>query len=92
MSLSPRVRLCLGLWVGFAFVVFNVTYDWQTRMAGHTFAAAQLARHAQGRPLPSIDDAFRPLVAAAARESGAWAVTIAALGIAATTAAARASK
>jgi hypothetical protein len=83
------VRVALGLWLLLAIVVFNVRFDWQTRMANHAFVRSQLARHAQGLPTLSIDDGFRPMVHDAARDAALWFAAVAATGAAATALAVR---
>jgi hypothetical protein len=90
--MTQPVKVVLGLWLLLAIVVFNVRYDWQARMAGHAFVRSQIARHAQGLPTLSINDGYRPMVRAAARHSALWLAAIAAVGLAATTIAARAQK
>ena len=79
----------MGLWLLLAIVVFNVRFDWQTRMANHAFVRSQIVRHQQGLPTLSINEAFRPMVGDAAREAAWWLVLIAAAGTAATAAARR---
>lgn len=90
--MTKRARVAIGLWAVFAFAVFNVTFDWQTRTAGHVFAGTQLHRHAAGQPVATINDGFRPMVRAAALRSSAWLGLILGAGVIATAAAARASK
>lgn len=85
-------QVALGLWLLLAIVVFNVRFDWQARLAAHAFVQAQLQRQAQGQPLPSLTDGFRPMVRAAAGEALVWLVAIAAAGTAATAVAARTSR
>jgi hypothetical protein len=34
----------MGLWLLLAVAVFCVSFDWQTRVAGHEFVKAQLLR------------------------------------------------
>ena len=86
----PRsARWAIGLWMVFAIAVFSVTFDWQTRVAGHEFVKAQVARHRQGQPVITINDGFTPMVAAAARRSAIWLVVIAVGGTAASVMAAR---
>ena len=70
----------------------NVTFDWESRVAGHAFVQAQLLRQQQGQPTISINDGFRPMVRTAARHSAVWLVVIAAAGIAATAVAAMQTK
>jgi hypothetical protein len=82
----------VGLWFFLAIVVFSVTFDWQTRAAGHRFVASQRVRHQQGLPTLTINDGFRPMVRAAARQSAVWLVVIAAAGTAATALATRSYK
>jgi hypothetical protein len=86
------VRVALGLWLLLAIVVFNVRFDWLTRMAGHAFVRSQIVRHEQGLPTLSINDGFRPMIRAAARRSALWLVAIAAAGAGATALAARAQR
>jgi predicted short-subunit dehydrogenase-like oxidoreductase (DUF2520 family) len=87
--MSKSARWSAALWLLFAMVVFNVTFDWETRAAGYAFVSSQVARQQAGQPTISINDGFRPMVHAAARHSSVWLVGIAAFGLAATTAAAR---
>ena len=91
-SLPRSARLALALWLLLAIVVFNVRFDWQARLAGHAFVRSQIARHEQGLPTLSINDGFRPMIRAAARQSAFWPVAIAAAGVAATAIAARAQR
>ena len=90
--MSKGVRWAFSLWLLFAVVVFNVRFDWQSRMAGHAFVHSQLMRQRQGLPPISINDGFRPLVRDAARDAAVWLVVIAAFGLASTAVAARASR
>ena len=92
LSLPRSARWAMGLWILLALVVFNVRFDWQTRMANHAFVRSQIARHKQGLPTLSINDGFRPMVRDAAREATVWLGAIAAVGAAATAAAARAQR
>ena len=79
--LVPRsARWALGLWLLLAIVVFNVRFDWNTRMAGYEFAAAQLERRDLGAPLQTINDGFRPMVRQAALDASVWFVAIAGAG------------
>ena len=81
----PRpARLALAAWWVFALVVCSVRFDWQTRFAGYSFVRSQVALQAQGLPVLTINDGFRPMVRAAAREAAVWLVVIAAAGSAAT--------
>ena len=78
----------VALWFVLAFVVFNVTFDWDMRAAGNRFARSQVARHEQGLPPHTINQEFRPMVRAAARQSLVWFALIfgtgsAAIGVAA---------
>jgi hypothetical protein len=79
-SLFRAARLAMALWFLLAIVVFNVTFDWNTRMAGHGFVASQLIRRDQGRPVQTINDGFRPMVRQAAFDASRWLVVIAAAG------------
>jgi hypothetical protein len=92
LSLPRPARLAIAAWWLLAIVVFNVRFDWQTRMANHTFVRSQLARQAQGLPVLTINDGFRPMVRAAARDAAVWLVLIAAAGSVATAVAAKASR
>jgi len=73
----------MGLWIVLAIAVFSVSFDWQTRVAGHEFVKAQVLRQRQGQPTISINDGYRPMVGAAARRSAVWLVVIAVGGTAA---------
>lgn len=90
--MTKRARLAIGLWAVFAFAVFNVTFDWQTRTAGLVFAGTQLHRHAAGLPVATINEGFRPMVRAAALRSSVWLGLILGTGVIATAAASRTSK
>ena len=70
------VKLSLALWLVLALAVFSVVFDAKTRAAGFDFVAAQMARRAQGEPLDTIDNGFRPRLHAAAVESSLWPVLI----------------
>jgi hypothetical protein len=87
-SARRQVTLAIGAWLLLAVVVFSVRFDWQTRVAGYAFVRSQYARQAQGLPLLTINDGFRPMVRDAAREAAVWLVLIAAAGSAATATAA----
>ena len=76
--------VAIGLWILLAIVVFNVTYDWQTRAAGHAFVQSQLARRQQRQPTITVNEGFRPMVREAASDSVVWLVLIAAAGSGAT--------
>jgi hypothetical protein len=78
--MSRSAKVALALWFLLAVVVFSVTFDWKTRMAGHAFVAAQLAHRRQGEPVQTINDGFRPLVRLAALDASKWLVSIAAAG------------
>ena len=87
-ALPRRAQVAIGVWWLLAIVVFNVRFDWQTRVANYAFVRSQVARQAQGLPVLTINDGFRPMVRAAAREAAVWLVVIAAAGSAATAVAA----
>ena len=63
-------KLALALWAVFAVAVFSVTFDWRTRQAAWQFMGQQSQRRAQGLPLDTIENGFRPMMHAAARRSG----------------------
>jgi hypothetical protein len=72
---SPA-KVALRLWAVLALAVFSVTFDWETRKAGFQFIYQQAERRAQGAPLDTIENGFRPLVRAAALQSVVWLVVI----------------
>lgn len=78
--MTRPVKRALLLWAVLAVVVFNVTFDWQTRMSNLAFTVAQVQRRAQGRPLQTINDGFRPLVGEAAQRASIWLLLILAVG------------
>lgn len=82
--MTTGARLAVALWAVFAFAVFNVTFDWQTRVAGLEFAAGQLRRHAAGAPVATINEGLRPMVRAAAVRSSGWLALILGTGVIAT--------
>ena len=79
----------MGLWLLLAIVVFNVKFDWDVRAANRAFVESQIARHRQGLPTLSINEAFRPMVRAAAQRAAVWLAVIAIAGCAAAAAARR---
>ena len=85
------VTLALVLWAVFAVAVFSVTFDWQTRQAAWQFMGQQGQRRAQGLPLETIDNGFRPMMHAAARQSAVWLLLILAGGTSAVLVASRRS-
>ena len=89
----PRsARWALGLWLLLAVVVFNVRFDWNTRMANYRFASAQIAAHQQGLPVQTINEGFRPMVRQSAVEAGRWLALIAAAGTVLTIGASKSTK
>ena len=74
--------LAAGLWLALAVVVWNVTFDWQTREEARAFAAQQVLRARDGGPRATLNEGFRPRVGAVARQSSAWAGAILAVGAA----------
>jgi hypothetical protein len=92
-SRVPRnARWALALWMLLGLVVFNVTFDWQVRMAGYAFVGSQVARHQQGQPTLTITEAFRPMVRRAAIDSSMWLALIVIAGSGMTLAAAKTAK
>jgi hypothetical protein len=64
-----------------AFVVWNLTFDYQLRRAGDAFVAEQMASWAGRRPPALIRDAFRPRVIRAAAISSGAAALVAGVGV-----------
>ncbi len=64
-----------------AFVVWNLTFDYQLRRAGDAFVTEQLATRARQQPPALIRDAFRPRVAQAAVISTVAAGLVAGAGV-----------
>ena len=75
-------RLAAGLWLALAVVVWNVTFDWQTREEARAFAARQVLQARDVSPRATLNEGFRPRVGAVARQSSAWAGVILAVGAA----------
>jgi hypothetical protein len=73
MSRRHRDRIW---WAIFAFVTWNVVFDRAVAVAGREFVRQQVLRDQQGQPLRSIDDAFRPRIAAAALTATGWAAAV----------------
>jgi hypothetical protein len=69
-----------GPWLA-AFVVWNLTFDYQLRRAGDAFVAEQLAGWARQQPPALIRDAFRPRVTRAAVISSVAAGLVAGAGV-----------
>jgi len=78
--MSRSRLLVLSFWVVFGFVTWNVVFDRQVAVAGAAFTREQTLNRQQGRPLQTIDDAFRPAVRAAAWRASAWAGAVLAAG------------
>jgi hypothetical protein len=74
--MRSRVRFALALWAVLAVAVFSVTFDWQTRVAAWQFMGQQIERRAQGLPVATIEEGFRPMMHAAARRSSVWLLLI----------------
>ena len=87
--MRASVKLALALWTLLAVMVFSVTFDWQTRLAGWQFVGEQIARQKLGMPLDTIENGFRPKVRAAALQSSLWLLLILAGGTGAVLVAAR---
>ena len=87
--MTPTARLALALWAVLAIAVFSITFDWQTRRAAWQFMGQQLERRAQSRPVATIEEGFRPMMQAAARQSAVWLLLILAGGAGAVLIAAR---
>ena len=86
-----EAKLALALWAVLAVAVFSVTFDWQTRVAAWQFMGQQIERRAQGLPVATIEEGFRPMMHAAARQSAVWLLLILAGGTSAVLAASRRS-
>jgi len=67
-----------------AFIVWNLTFDYQLRRAGDAFVAEQLSAWARQQPPSLIRDAFTPRVRLAALRSTAGAAVVLAVGVVAT--------
>ena len=80
--MSRTSRRAFVLWAVFAIVIFNVMFDWQARTAGLAFIEEQTYRHALLQPLATIENGFRPLVAAASWRAAACSVAVMAAGAA----------
>ena len=78
--MTARAKLALALWAVLALAVFNVIFDWQTRVAGHEFVNAQHQRRVEGVPLDTIENGFRPMVRDAAVRASVWLFVILAGG------------
>jgi hypothetical protein len=78
--MSRSARWAMALWFLLAIVVFNVRFDWQTRMAGHEFVRLQILQQRQGLPVQTINDGFRPMVRDAAVDASRFLVLIASTG------------
>ncbi len=64
-----------------AFVIWNLSFDYQLRRAGDAFVADQLQRWQQGEPVELIRDVFRPQVRRAAVVSSGAAIAVLAAGV-----------
>ena len=84
--------MALALWAVFAALVFSVIFDFHTRVAAANFMAAQYQRRLHGISLDTIENGFRPLVRAAARQAAPWPLLILVVATGATLAAERHSR
>ena len=71
-----KARVAVALWAVLAVAVFSVTFDWQTRVAAWQFMGRQVERRAQGLPVDTIENGFRPMVRSAAKQSSVWLLLI----------------
>lgn len=74
--MTAKAGVAVALWAVFAVAVFSVTFDWQTRVAAWQFMGRQVERRAQGLPVDTIENGFRPMVRSAARQSSVWLLVI----------------
>jgi hypothetical protein len=68
------------MWAVFAFVTWNVVFDRRVYEASVAFTRQQIGMFQAGRPVSSIDTAFRPQVRRAAWEASAWGGSVLAAG------------
>ena len=64
-----------------AFVIWNLSFDYQLRRAGDAFVADQLQRWQRGASVELIRDAFRPQVRRAAAVSSVASLAVLAAGL-----------
>src|SRR5687768_14272046 len=70
-----------ALWLLFAFIVFNITFDRLVAVEGARLTRASVERYLAGeRPL-TIDEAYRPAVARAALVASLYGAGALALGL-----------
>ena len=73
--MTRQARWALGLWTLLALVVFNVTFDWQTRLAG--LERAQLTVQAHSRAaLQKFLRAWRERLDASGERKVRWALDV----------------
>lgn len=77
----PKVPGVLIWWAVFAFVVWNVVFDRRVYEASVVFTQQQVVNYQAGRPVASLEAAFRPEVRRAAWEASAWGGSVLAVGI-----------
>lgn len=74
------LRLAVALWLAAAFVTWNVVFDRQLALEAARFASQNVLLHQQGRPTPTIDAGFRPLLPVAAVHATFWGGAVLAAG------------
>ena len=68
------------LWLVFAFVTWNVVFDWRVSIAAREFTQQQIIRYEHGLPTSRIDTEFEPRVGQAAQTASLYAAGVLACG------------
>jgi hypothetical protein len=89
MARERRLHWLIILWLLFGFVIWNVIFDYEIRVATDEYLALQGAHDAGRGPSVTIDAVMGPAKMRGLRRASAWAGAAAAAGIALTLAVAR---
>ena len=76
-------RLAIALWLAFAFVTWNVSFDRSVADAAHSFTREQIVRQQQGSPPIPIETGFSPHLQPAALRASLYATIVLTCAIAA---------
>lgn len=82
-------RLLIALWLVFGFVIWNIVFDNEIRLASDAYLARQGAHDAGEGPSVTIDSFMQPAKRRGLRRASIWGGAAAAAGIVLTLAVAR---
>jgi hypothetical protein len=89
MPVKRPQLVALTFWAACAVVTGTVVFDRQVYLSSVRYTQQQIQRHERGEQVSSIEEAFMPELAAAARSASLWGGAVLAAGIALTMAVTR---